>query len=193
MGNDVEALAAELEREADELLEGGLRDLLSTYGRVEPMGSYVLGLMVWRDLDVHVVRDDVDRAAFFELGAKLRELLAPQKMSYRDELAAHTPGLPAGLYWGMYLGDERAGAWEIDVWAVDERQHSAARDRTTELARRLAVPDLRDALRLKGAVWRHPGYRSAFSSQDVYEAVLELGITETEAFGALMRERGITF
>lgn len=124
---DPEALAAELAQEATELLDRGLHAVLAEYGQVEAVGSYALGLMAWRDLDLYVVRDDLERDGFFRVGAGLRALLSPVKMSYRDELLARTPGLPAGLYWGIYLGDERAGAWKVDVWGVDEAIYESAR------------------------------------------------------------------
>jgi hypothetical protein len=33
-------------------------------------------------------------------------------MSFRNELIAKTKGLPTGLYWGIYFGNERAGDLE---------------------------------------------------------------------------------
>jgi len=49
-----------LRAEADALLRSGLSDALSRYGEVHPVGSYALGLMAWRDLDLHVVRETAD-------------------------------------------------------------------------------------------------------------------------------------
>jgi hypothetical protein len=69
--------------------------------------------MTWRDLDIHLVREQADVRAFFALGGEIAALLAPPRMHFRDESRQRTPGLPPGFYWGVYLGDERAGAWKI--------------------------------------------------------------------------------
>jgi hypothetical protein len=187
-----ESLARRLHEEARDLLDGGVRSVLAEYGRVEPMGSYALKLMAWRDLDVYVVRDDVDRDLFLAVGGKLRELLSPHKMVYRDELLAQTSGLPSGLYWGIYLGDERAGAWKLDVWALGEAAFEAARSSQDDLAGRISERHRSVILRLKGAVWQHPGYRKTFSSRDVYSAALDEGITDVDEFWAWIRGRGVT-
>lgn len=103
----------ELRSEADQLLAFGLRTILNDYGEVNIIGSYDLHLMVWRDLDIHLVQPALDKKKFFELGGRIAGLLKPHRMHYRDETEVGTEGLPRGLYWGVYLGDERAGAWNI--------------------------------------------------------------------------------
>lgn len=47
----------ELRAEADRLLASGLPALLADYGEVHIVGSYALRLMVWRDLDIHLVQE----------------------------------------------------------------------------------------------------------------------------------------
>jgi hypothetical protein len=55
---------------------------------------------------------------FFEMGGALSKVISPVKMQFGNEHIAKTAGLPLGYYWGIYLGNERAGAWKIDIWAV---------------------------------------------------------------------------
>ncbi|MBW3587875.1 MAG: hypothetical protein KY429_00450 [Actinobacteria bacterium] len=185
-------MATQLQHEAAVLLDGGLRGTLEGYGRVEPTGSFVLGLMAWRDLDIRVVRDEPDREAFFALGAKLLRLLHPHRMSYRDELLAHTPDLPRGLYWGVYLGDERAGAWKIDIWAIDEEEYKASQQDLDQLARNID-PDRRLAiLHIKRALWQHPEYRKSIWSRNIYEAVLADGVRDLDGFITWLKEHDIT-
>ena len=54
-------------------------------------------LMAWRDLDVHLVMEALDRETFFGLGGRLATLLNPERMHYRDETGRSTAGLPNGL------------------------------------------------------------------------------------------------
>jgi hypothetical protein len=173
---------AELRAEADRILTSGLRDLLETFGEVHVTGSYALELMTWRDLDIHVVREDLDCRAFFALGGEIAALLQPHRMHYRDETIEQTPGLPPGLYWGIYRGDERKGAWKIDIWASSGASFEPAKRYCDRILERL-TPEARDAiLAIKSACWQHPEYRRGFSSADIYEAVLDHGVKDAERF-----------
>ena len=180
---------AELRAEADRLLALGLRTVLDSYGDVHVVGSYALRLMVWRDLDIHVVRPDSHPRDFFNLGGKLAELLKPAKMHYRDEFVMQTPDLPRGLYWGIYLGDERKGAWKIDIWASDEKGFQAATRHDAWLRPALTDDVRANILRIKSAVWTDPRYRKSFSSLDVYRAVIEKGVSDVEGFFAYVAAR----
>lgn len=173
---------AEIRAEADRLLSHGLRDLLAAYGEVHITGSYALELMTWRDLDVHIVRESPDREAFFALGGRIATLLEPHRMHFRDETVQQTPRLPRGLYWGIYLGDEREGAWKIDVWVSSRAEYDPARKFLERVLERL-TPETREAiLEIKTACWRHPEYRRGFSSADIYEAVLTHGVKDADGF-----------
>jgi hypothetical protein len=137
----------ELHAEADRILNSELRSILSSYGDVHVVGSYVLRLMTWRDLDIHIVRDAPDCEGFFEVGVKLAKLLRPHRMHYRDETTVQTSGLPHGLYWGVYLGDERSGAWKVDIWATG----AAGFEQTNAFRKRIEsklTPDTRRTIML---------------------------------------------
>ena len=180
---------AELRAEADRLLESGLRDLLEAFGDVHITGSYVLELMAWRDLDIHIVRDDLDQTAFFRLGRDVAALLRPHRMHFRDETVARTPGLPRGLYWGVYLGDERNGAWKIDIWTTSRADFEPSRRFNARLLERL-TPERREAiLAIKSACWQDPEYRRSFSSADIYDAVLDRGVRDPAEFSRLRQRR----
>ena len=179
-----------LRREADGLLDAGLRDAIATYGDVHVIGSYALRLMTWRDLDIHVVRDPPDVARFFELGGAIAALLEPHRMHFRDERRVGTVGLPRGLYWGVYLGDERAGAWKIDVWSTDRAGFEDVRLHGERLAARLSEASRQTILKIKSACWRHPEYRRAFASTDVYSAVLDHNVTDVEGFWRFIGRAG---
>ena len=145
--------------EADEILRSGLLTILNRHGEVHIVGSYALGLMTWRDLDIHVVREDMDVPAFFDLGREVATLLEPQRMHFRDESTVRTPGLPPGYYWGVYLGDERAGAWKIDIWQTNRQAFEAVRRFGDDLSARLTDGNRAVILAIKEACWRHPQYR----------------------------------
>jgi len=185
-------LDSELRREADDLLwSRGLHSLLSLYGTPQVGGSYGLRLMAWRDLDVYLVSANLTVPSFFDLGTRLAELLSPVKMTFRNEHLWKTPGLPRGLYWGIYLGDERAGAWKIDVWGVDQDEYDRATAASREIAGRLTDEYRNRILEIKSACWRDPRYRKQYFSMDIYAAVLDEGVASVPEFSdLLMRRKG---
>ena len=183
-----------LRAEADGLLwVKGLHPLLERFGQVQITGSYALKLMAWRDLDLYLVTEELRLSEFFRLGGQIADLLTPTKMSFRNERVARTEGLPEGLYWGIYLGDERAGAWKIDLWAVGPEQFRALDEFCRNIERRLTATARRKILEIKAQCWMKPGYRRTFSSRDIYEAVLAGGVSDLAAFDDyLQREKGCT-
>ena len=182
----------ELRTEADQLLGSGLRTILNEYGIVHTIGSYSLHLMVWRDLDIHVVQPDLDKKKFFELGGRIANLLGPPRMHYRDETIVATEGLPRGLYWGVYLGDERDGAWKIDIWVTDVDGFEATRLYGERIKERLSATTRPLILQIKSEVWRHPKYRREFASGDVYSAVFDHCVIDVDGFWQYLRDLGRT-
>jgi hypothetical protein len=179
----------DLRVQADRLLDGGLRSLLADYGEVHVIGSYALRLMTWRDLDIHVVPQGLDKRRFFNLGAGIATLLKPHRMHFRDETEVATPGLPRGFYWGVYLTDEPYGAWKIDVWAEEAAAFAATRAYADRIAARLSESNRSYILEIKAAVWSDPEYRRGFTSSDIYSAVLDHGVTDVEGFRAFLKAR----
>ena len=190
MGNHLrQETDKELRAEADRLLERGLRAVVNRFGEVHVGGSYKLQLMTWRDLDIHLVRSTLERQAFFEMGGMIADLLRPHRMHYRDETAIATKGLPRGLYWGIYLGDERRGAWKIDIWATDHDGYEPTRAYCEAIEKRLSDSARASILRIKAACWSHPQYRREFASGDIYSAVLDHGIDNIDAFWKFLNDR----
>jgi hypothetical protein len=191
---NLETVDAQIRAEADSLLKSGLIDLLGRYGEVHLTGSYALGLMTWRDLDIHIVRDAVDCMSFFGLGGRIADLLQPHRMHYRDERIGETPRLPRGLYWGIYLGDERKGAWKIDVWTSTRADFEPSRRFCADVQQRLTAEAREKILAIKSICWQHPEYRRSFSSADIYEAVLDNEIKDADGFwtylASKLRRRG---
>lgn len=176
------AADAALRAEADRLLASGLRDALEPFGDVHIMGSYSLQLMVWRDLDVHIVRPQITEREFFELGGRIAEAVHPAKMHYRNEHVIQSADLPRGRYWGVYLGNERQGAWKIDVWLTDQAAFAAPHDFQERVRNELTDDRRRAILQIKSAVWTHPEYRRGFSSADIYRAVIDEGVRDVAGF-----------
>jgi hypothetical protein len=178
-----------LKQEADALLfEKGLLHILRGFGLPHVHGSYALDLMTWRDLDIYLEADSLPETDFFNLGSKICTALQPVKMSFRNERMAKTPGLPHGLYWGIYLGNERAGAWKIDIWAVDRADCAALLAHCANRKQQLTPAAVQHILAIKSQCWQDPAYRRSYSSDDIYTAVLEKNIADLEGFRAYLHQ-----
>lgn len=180
----------EIKDEADEILyRQGLFAILSKYGVPHITGSYSLNLMTWRDLDIYIQKENIGEAEFFQLGAEINKKFNPVKMSYRNERITQTKGLPHGLYWGVYLGNERKGAWKIDVWAVDEKECHRLLKFCDDIAAKLSSPSKEIILAIKSGCWQDPEYRRSYTSSDIYTAVLDNGITNIEEFRSYLETK----
>lgn len=176
-------LNEKIKDEADQLLhDKGLFALLQKYGRPHVTGSYSLNLMTWRDLDIYLEVDDHSEKDFFSLGFDISSLFKPVKMHFRNELVAQTTGLPHGLYWGIYVGDERAGAWKIDVWMVKPEECKRLLDHCAAIRSKLTPESAMYIMDIKSKCWTDPLYRKTYNSGDIYRAVLEKNIRTIVAF-----------
>jgi hypothetical protein len=179
-----------IHEEAVEILEKkGLLKILNHYGTPHITGSYSLGLMTWRDLDIYVENDNLSEKDFFRLGEEIVSTLKPVKMSFRNERIAKTKDLPAGLYWGIYLGDERKGAWKIDIWAVDKKECRERLEFCNKLAGKISPASRISILEIKSRCWTDPQYRKEYTSNDIYTAVLEKDIKDIEGFKLYLRDK----
>lgn len=179
-----------IRKEANDILfANGLLTVLKNFGTPHVTGSYALNLMTWRDLDIYLETESINEKIFFELGAEVQNLFNPVKMSYRNERITQTRGLPVGLYWGVYLGNEREGAWKIDIWAVDTQECRQRLQFCDDIARRLTPLFKQIILEIKSKCWQDPAYRRSYSSNDIYEAVLDKGITTFEDFREYIKEQ----
>ena len=180
----------DLKKEADVLLhEKGLLSLLKTAGTPHVHGSYALDLMTWRDLDIYLEAEDLSESEFFRLGSEICQALQPVKMSFRNERIGKTKSLPSGLYWGIYLGNERAGAWKIDLWAVDAAECNRLLAYNKEIVQQLTPAAVSQILNIKSQCWQDPAYRRTYTSADIYEAVLQRNITAPEDFYPFLQRK----
>ncbi|TMI85278.1 MAG: hypothetical protein E6H10_03725 [Bacteroidetes bacterium] len=152
-------------------------------------GSYSLGLMTWRDLDIYLEAEGLTEQTFFELGKDIDSLLRPVKMSFRNERIAKTKGLPVGLYWGIYLGDEKKGSWKIDLWALSDKECEERLRFCNQIAKRITPESKMKILEIKSVCWTDPLYRKFYTSNDIYTAVLEKHAHDVESFRIYLQNK----
>lgn len=189
--------ARALEAEACEVLERldllGL--LASRFGEVAITGSFAYGLMVWRDMDIHMPVAPEARLDWMRLGPELALRMEAvgmrlHKGHYLDDYVDPHP-LGAGLYWGIEFRDHHDRAWKADLWgwAPDDFARRCAKD--VALRADLAEADRDLILRLKTEARERPDYYGrVVSSFGIYRfAIARAGdsLAELEAWVAKQR------
>ena len=176
--------------EADKILyKQGLLTVLSKYGNPVTWGSYVLGLMTWRDLDIYLETNEMTEDKFFRLGGYISQCLKPHRMHYRNEFIGKTQGNPTGFYWGIYTSlPEFSAEWKIDIWSVDSNQLTQYKKGFDGLKSRINRENRPVILMIKHHFCQHPEYRQGFTSMDIYNSVIDEGIRSIEDFSQWLKE-----
>jgi hypothetical protein len=186
------ALDEALHAEADHILaDSGIGAILAEYG-YQPVGSYAMRTMAWRDLDLQLVEDPPSRGVKWDFGTRLAETGWCVRLQFEDFRPQQAPDLPRGLYWGARLVDPArrdqvrygsfADIWKLDMWsgapsifAEGVRRHAEWTSRMTEEARSYI-------LAIKEAVCDDAEYRRTLLSVHIYDAVLHHGVRDVAAF-----------
>jgi hypothetical protein len=169
----------QLQAEANLLVEKcGLPKLLVNYPSWFIGGSYNYGLMCWRDLDVYVLDPQHDLRRCFEIAYEVTQRLSAKKSRFTDNAGAE----PNGFYWGIKLGDERQGAWKLDLWFLDNDGYERHSKYCEDLRVRLTPESRAAILELKEAYWRKCEYRNTITSDQIYRAVLDHNVRTVQDF-----------
>lgn len=182
-----------LQSEGAKVLEDlSLLKILSRFGTPQQIGSFASGLMVWRDIDVHVVAPGLSASGAFEAVREFAAHPQIQRIRYMNESGRFNPTgelRDERYYFGMYYAPDQGEEWKIDVsfWLKDVERSEI--DDVRKM--RQLTPELRLLILWIKDVWhRLPSYRTEVFSTDIYDAVLEHGIKTPAEFDRYLAERG---
>jgi hypothetical protein len=192
--NDLLARQSALQAEAEQLLADLRRSaVFAGVGPLIPTGSYVSGLMCWRDLDLGLlVGDDFAPRDVVALLSLVVDLPGVTGFTYRDERGVRSPtGAVRDERYHLPISCERAGElWRIDLtlWLHDPHLnvrawHQNLRD-TATAEQRLAI------LRIKDVWHRLPSYPDQVSGWEIYSAVLDDGVRTPAEFATWLADHG---
>ena len=182
--HDFEKQVASLKAEADAILyKHGLLKIIEKYGNPFITGSYALGTMTRRDLDINLETDNIAIDKFFQMGSEIAAALQARRMLYLNEFVERHPRLPLGLYIGAYtriIGENQE--WNIDIWAIDSEQSTQYKKAINDFS--LAIDKKKRALilEIKNKSLEHPWYQKSYFSIDIYNAVINEDVINTEQF-----------
>jgi hypothetical protein len=174
------ARAEELQAEAsDFLVAHDVEERLRATGSVLLVGSYVTGLMVWRDLDVCVDAAGLGRAEAWELVRPF--VLEAERVRYED---IEEPG-DCRHYFVLLLD-----GWKLDLSLFTDGIPPEVEAFQDELRRRLDDETRLAILRLKQLWHRRPEYPEVVGGFEICEAVLA-GVRTNDELEAYLRQRAL--
>jgi len=186
------ALDEGLRAEADRVLaESGIGAILNEYG-YQPVGSYVMRTMTWRDLDFELPEDPPQRDIKWDFGSRLARTGWCVRLQFEDFRPQQAPELPKGLYWGARLVepalrdqvryDGFVDIWKLDMWSGPPSVFAANGQRGAEWMHKITDETRSYILAVKEAVCYNPEYRRTMLSVHIYDAVLHHGVRDVAAF-----------
>jgi hypothetical protein len=177
---------AALQAKATQVLaELDLGQLFADVGPVLVVGSYLSGLMCWRDLDVCLLADvDCSPSDVLELLKRVVELPGFVGFTYRDERGARCPTGEARdeRYHVPFDLDAGHGRWRIDLSLFLRDLHGHVADWHTQLRDTITDEQRLAVLRIKDVWHRLPSYPDEVSGWEIYTAVLVEGVRTLEQF-----------
>ena len=166
----------------------GLGAILHDEG-YQPVGSFTMRTMTWRDLDFERVAYEPDWDQHWRLGTTLAGLSWVWKLNCTN--AYRQPGsADEGLYWGLRLSDPKGGpVWKADLWTAREEEFAMACPNRSRWEALMTEDTRARILAIKKAVCSLPEYRRDILSVDIYYAVLDEGVRDLGQFMAWTRAR----
>ena len=180
-----------LQEEAQSVLkELNVIGLLSAGGVVRQTGSTVLGLMVWRDIDLQVSSPRLSLERAFEIIHPLLTHPYVKQVRYLHQ-SDHfkLADLDERYFFMVYYERPGQAEWKLDIsfWLDEgirpEPLHEALEQQLTPESR-LTI------LRIKDVWYQLPAYRVEVASTDIYDAVLQHGVRTLTEFDQYLIERG---
>lgn len=188
-------IATKLHTDADEIVYGrGLDALLRAYGRVWYTGSYATNLMVWPDIDVHMVMEPDPRSLdrFFDMGRKIAHIDGITHLHFGNQIARPVAGFPKGYYWGIrvHVGSWKT-PWKIDLWATDTNDFVANKEWIERVCQALDEDTRRFIIEFKHSLLTSSGRTPMGSGYAVCEGVLFRGLRTDDVLRDYLRQCNI--
>lgn len=178
-----------LHHQADKMLkETGISGIFAKYGEVSPIGgSYDYGLMVYPDLDMDILSDELTKSDYVSLASDLLSSSFIRKVSSVDNVAftGTRPGMPKGYWLGIEIPFE-GDKWGIDLWLQTHEWANKFDEDFDNYKTKLAgisQEQVAAILSIKYHLIRLGKYgKHDFMSFNVYDAVLDNGVRSLEDF-----------
>lgn len=180
--------SARLRREADVVLETvRLFDILQPHGRIVPIGSYYLDVMMYPDIDVYLSR--VSLETLFAIGAQLAACDRVYQVVFEK---SDTERLPGGLYLKPRIAyGEWGRPWKIDIWSLDDALIDQTMADLVRFKRAITAEVRERILRFKFSILTASGRTPMYSGYWICQAFIDEGLTDFGDVTQYLIEHGI--
>ncbi len=182
-------IADKLKLEAGIVLELiHLPEILSSYGKVFPTGSYYLDVMAYPDIDLYITTLSIQQ--LFAIGAQIAasKLVTQVVFEPTDDPVV----MPAGLYLKSRVNYGVWGRpWKIDLWSLAE---DLILHKMTEMQRfkQNMSPTLREQIvRYKLSLFTTQKRTPMYSGYYIYKAFIDEGLTDFTSVTNYLISNGI--
>ena len=171
-----------LQQEAKIVLEKlDLINILSNYGKAKIVGSLLLELMVWPDIDIDLESNKkINIKDYFEIINSIFKKENIKKITLIDNRNAFEKNRPQSMYIGI-IYELNNIKWKLDIRYLNP-SNAFARNDLKKIKKQLTPEKIQNILEIKTNLYTHPNYGKEFSGYDIYKAVIENNITTTEEF-----------
>jgi hypothetical protein len=192
---DLLARQTALQEEARQVLaELDLAALVADIGPLLLAGSFVSGLMCWRELDVMVLADgDFSPQDVLRLLQRIIERTGATALEYHDERGSRcVTGQLRDERYHVPFTVERAGqSWRIDLTLWLHDAHLNVTRWHQELRERITTEQRSAILRIKDAWHRRPAYPDQVGGLEIYTAVIDDGVRTQRQFATWLATHGL--
>lgn len=163
------------------LYDLGLLSELNKYGKPHLIGSVKMNLMAWNDLDIDVENDSMSLDKLYLLTNYILNHFNPTWYEAKEEI--NEQGNRVWFHgFEFYLDDE---FWNVDIWFLDKETIEKAEKYCDDISKKIEDNDrLKKAiLEMKQELINRNLYSfDKYTSMNVYDAVLNKGITDIDDF-----------
>lgn len=163
------------------LYDFGLLNKLNNYGISHIIGSYRMDLMVWNDLDIDVENDSMSLEKLHQLTNYILNNFNPTWCEAKEEI--NEEGNKVWFHgFEFYLEDR---LWNVDIWFLDKNTIEKAEKYCDDIS---AIVNENEHLKtvvinIKQELIKKNLYSfDKYTSMNVYDAVLNKGITDINDF-----------
>lgn len=165
---------------ADKILyEMGLWEQLCQIGTPYIIGSYSMDMMAWNDLDIDIENHAMSISRLYELTSYILRTFHPLWYEAKEEVTDEGNTVWFHGFHTMIDGE----LWNLDLWFFNQETIDKAKHYCDNIVKMTAqIPGSRECIiDMKQELLKRGLYDFyQYSSMDVYRAVLEQGITDTD-------------